>query len=151
MKQFQVDESNGIPLWIQVRKRLIYCIVSGHYKPGEQLPTVRELAAQLEINYNTVNKVYQNLERDGYIVTRRGRGTFVADIETVRLLALDSKFELLADELVQNGFEQGMTGEEVVQVVKKRVAHHESLQDGAGRTTVEATAANDEARKRRVV
>jgi GntR family transcriptional regulator len=130
MDEFCIDEQSGIPVWIQVRKRLVYAIVSGRYKSGDQLPTVRELAVQLDINYNTVNKVYQDLERDGYIVTRRGRGTFVADVSTNRLLALDNKIELLADELVREGFDFGMTGEELLQTVKNCVAQHEALTTG---------------------
>jgi len=126
-EQFQVDENSGIPLWIQVRRRLVYQIASGQYKPGEQLPTVRELAIQLNINYNTVNKVYQNLERDGYTITRRGRGTFVADLDNKTLLALDNKFDLLVDELVHQGFDFGMSGKEIVRTVEARIAQYDEL------------------------
>jgi len=119
--QFQVDENSGIPLWSQVRKRLIFLIVSGYYQPGDQLPTVRELAVQLDINYNTVNKVYQILEREGYVVTRRGRGTFVAELDDKTLLTLDNKVDLLADELVEQGFDFGMTGDEILRTVKNRI------------------------------
>ncbi|MDR1014459.1 MAG: GntR family transcriptional regulator [Coriobacteriales bacterium] len=127
MREFRIDEQSGIPVWIQVRRRLVYTIVSGQYGPGDQLPTVRELAVQLDINYNTVNKVYQDLERDGLIVTRRGRGTFVADVGANGLLALDNKIELLADELVREGLDFGMTGDEIVGAVRTRVAQHEAL------------------------
>lgn len=48
--------------------------------PGDQLPTVRGLAAEVEVNYNTVSKVYQSLEEDGYIVSKRRLGAFVADV-----------------------------------------------------------------------
>jgi GntR family transcriptional regulator len=130
MNEFRIDEQSGIPVWIQVRRRLVYTIVSGRYKPGDQLPTVRELAVQLDINYNTVNKVYQDLERDGYIITKRGRGTFVGDLSANRLLALDNKVELLADELVREGFDFGMTGDEILQAVKGCVAQHEALATG---------------------
>jgi GntR family transcriptional regulator len=127
MNEFRIDEQSGIPVWIQVRRRLVYVIVSGKYQPGEQLPTVRELAVQLDINYNTVNKVYQDLERDGYIITKRGRGTFVADGSEHMLLALDNKIDLLADELVREGLDFGMTGDEILQTVKGYVAQYETL------------------------
>ena len=130
MSKFQISETNGIPVWIQVRRRLIYLIVSRKYKPGEKLPTVRELAVQLGINYNTVNKVYQDLEREGFITTRRGRGTFVSELDQKMLLAMDNKVELLADELVRNAFELGMTSEEIVAVIKARVTHVEMLEPG---------------------
>jgi GntR family transcriptional regulator len=131
MNEFTIDDNSGIPVWIQVRKRLVFLILSGKYQPGEQLPTVRELAVQLDINYNTVNKVYQDLERDGFISTRRGRGTFVAEIDSKRLLALDNKVDLLADELVREGFDFGMTGDEIVQTVKTRVSQYQLNTAGA--------------------
>ncbi len=126
MQEFKVDENSGTPVWIQVRRRLVYCIVSGQYKPGEQLPTVRELAVQLDINYNTVNKVYQDLERDGLISTRRGKGTFVNNPDS-GLLMLDNKIDLLADELVQEAFDFGMTGDEIRQTVSACIQQYEAL------------------------
>jgi GntR family transcriptional regulator len=130
MSDFQIDDNSGIPVWIQVRKRLVYEIVSGVYKPGDQLPTVRELAIQLDINYNTVNKVYQDLERDGFITTKRGRGTFVAELDEGKLLALDNKVDLLADELVREAFDFGMTGDEIVTTVKLRISKHDNIVSG---------------------
>lgn len=127
MKKFEIDDNNGIPVWIQVRRRLIYLIISGAYKPGEQLPTVRELAVQLDINYNTVNKVYQDLERDGFITTKRGRGTFVAEQDAMVLLDLDNKIELLADDLVREAFDFGMTGDEIIQTVKGRIQQNDKV------------------------
>jgi len=128
MQEFFIDEDSGIPVWIQVRRRLLYLIVSGRYKAGEQLPTVRELAVHLDINYNTVSKVYQDLERDGFIKTKRGRGAFVAELNKNALLVLDNKVELLADELVREGLEFGMTGDEIVAVVRSRVTLNEIIE-----------------------
>lgn len=136
MKDFKIDENSGTPVWIQARRRLVYCIVSGRYKPGDQLPTVRELAVQLDINYNTVNKVYQDLERDGFIVTRRGRGTFVNELDTDSLRMLDNKIDLLADELVQEAFDFGMTGEEIIQTVDACIRQYEALNLSADDTPV---------------
>ena len=130
MKGFKIDDNSGIPVWIQVRRRLIYCITSGYYSQGEQLPTVRELAVLLDINYNTVNKVYQDLERDGFIVTKRGKGTFVAELDESTLLGLDNKVELLADDLVRSGFDFGMTGTEIISVVASQVNKYEAIAAG---------------------
>ena len=77
---FQVDERSGVPIWMQIRKRLVYLITSGKYACDTRLPSVRELSVRLGVNYNTINKVYQDLERDGFIFTKRGRGSFVADV-----------------------------------------------------------------------
>jgi len=67
-------------VWVQLRNRFVYLIKTGHYQPGDQLPSVRTLAAEAAINYNTVSKVYVNLESDGYVESIRGRGVFVRDI-----------------------------------------------------------------------
>lgn len=80
MALFEIDESSGLPVWVQLRNRFVYLIKTGHYQPGDQLPSVRTLAAEAAINYNTVSKVYVNLESDGYVESVRGRGVFVRDI-----------------------------------------------------------------------
>ena len=80
MALFEIDEKSGLPVWVQLRNRFVYLIKTGHYRPGDQLPSVRTLAAEVAINYNTVSKVYINLEHDGYVESVRGRGVFVRDI-----------------------------------------------------------------------
>ena len=69
LTEFEIDQNSGIPTWIQVKNRLSYLIGSGAYQEGDQLPTVRALAIDLDISYNTVNRAYQDLEREGYIST----------------------------------------------------------------------------------
>lgn len=69
---FQIDESSGVPIWIQIRKRLIYLIGSGHFKSSERLPSVREMSVRFGVNYNTINKVYQDLERDDIFTRNAG-------------------------------------------------------------------------------
>ena len=61
LDSYTIDKKSDIPIWVQLKQRLVYLIMSGSYKPGDQLPTVRELAVQLDINYHTVNKVYHDL------------------------------------------------------------------------------------------
>lgn len=77
-----IDETSGVPLWMQLRNRLTYLITSGIFPAGAQLPSVREMALDLNLNYNTVNKVFRDIERDGYVITRRGKGTYVAEVNT---------------------------------------------------------------------
>lgn len=77
---FELDENSSIPLWLQLKNRFIYLITSGYYKPDDKLPTVRGLAADIEVNYNTISKVYKSLEADGYIESKRRQGAFVCDV-----------------------------------------------------------------------
>ncbi len=76
---FEVDETSRLPVWMQLRNRLIFLIKRGDYAPGDQLPSVRSLAVSASINYNTVSKVYVDLEDSGYVKSVRGRGVFVTE------------------------------------------------------------------------
>jgi len=83
MKQSMLDRlhiaDTGIPIYIQLREQLLRAIGAGVWAPGAQLPTMRQVAVALKIDLNTVQRAYAELERDGVLVTTRGRGTFVAN------------------------------------------------------------------------
>src|SRR6186997_2009271 len=74
-----VNPKDPTPLHAQLERSIRVAIGSRHLRPGDQLPTVRELAVALRINANTVARVYTHLERSGALETRRGVGTFIAD------------------------------------------------------------------------
>jgi GntR family transcriptional regulator len=74
-----VNPKDPTPLHAQLERSIRVAIASGRLKPGDQLPTVRQLAVDLRVNANTVSRVYVHLERMGTLETRRGVGTFVAE------------------------------------------------------------------------
>jgi len=71
-------ENSGVPIYVQIRDQLLRAIGCGALRPGEQLPTMRELAVQLRVDLNTVRHAYDQLEETGAIVIVRARGTYVA-------------------------------------------------------------------------
>ena len=73
-----LDHRHPTPLYAQLEHGIRAAIATGRLRPNEQLPTVRQLAVELQINANTVARVYGQLERLGILETRRGIGTFVA-------------------------------------------------------------------------
>ncbi|KPV44738.1 GntR family transcriptional regulator [Alicyclobacillus ferrooxydans] len=77
MSDWSLDGSSGVPLYVQLRQQIISRIITGEWPPGFQLPTVRQLAVDVRINVNTVSKVYSQVEQEGFIVTQKGKGTFV--------------------------------------------------------------------------
>ena len=79
MQFHEVDPGGAAPVYVQLREQILHAMSRGQIKPGDQLPTVREVAVRLTINPNTVNRAYAELEREGLLETRRGRGTFVAE------------------------------------------------------------------------
>ena len=119
--QITIDGESGIPIWLQLRNRLIYLIVSGAYQPGDKLPTVRELAVDLGVNYNTVSKVYQDIERDGYIVSKRGCGTYVAQRELSPSDSVVTAVDFLIDDFVRQCRELGVPRQDIVKLVERRL------------------------------
>lgn len=113
MDNFAIDPKSPVPVWAQAKGRLLYLILSGQYKEGQKLPTVRDLAVELNINYNTVNKAYQDLERDGYVSTIRGKGAFVTDKASKGFNLLENDVDYLMDELIAKGLSLGMTGHDL--------------------------------------
>ncbi len=112
---FEINEKSSIPIWLQLKNRFIYLITSGYYKPGDQLPTVRGLAADVEVNYNTVSKVYMSLEQDGYIQSKRRQGAFVLDVSDKPGVSISSTAEIVTSEYLKRCFELGMSLEDIEQ------------------------------------
>ena len=76
---FQVDPASSKPVYQQLMDQVKLAIAGRRLRPGDKLPTVRDLAVQLRINRNTVARVYSELEREGILYTRAGHGSFVSD------------------------------------------------------------------------
>ena len=82
-----LNPSSGIPIYLQIKEQLRRAIQGRVLGPGEQLPTVRQMAAHLVVNPNTVARAYRELEQEGYIDPRRGVGTFVGVIPEAKVQA----------------------------------------------------------------
>src|SRR5262247_2299688 len=72
-----IDQRDPTPIYAQLERALRAAVATRRLRPGDQLPTVRQLAVELQVNANTVARVYADLERAGVIETRRGVGSFV--------------------------------------------------------------------------
>lgn len=118
---FAIDWESGIPLWLQVKQGLLRQILAGVYKPGEQLPTVRQLAVELSINYNTVNRAYMELEREGYIISRKGRGTFVAELDIADKQTELNVVEDIIDEFLEKIIAAGVSPDAVIDLMQKHL------------------------------
>jgi GntR family transcriptional regulator len=95
--QLRLDFQEREPIYLQIVEQVKSMLASGVLKPGDQLPTVREVAAELRINFNTAARAYRMLHEEGVISTQQGRGTYVLDappaaesrrIKRERLLAM---------------------------------------------------------------
>jgi len=76
----QIDFRSGLPIYTQIVNQLQAQVVGGVLKPGDQLPTVRALAEELRVNFNTVARAYRILDEARIISTQQGRGTYITDV-----------------------------------------------------------------------
>lgn len=81
-----ISNSSGKPIYEQITSQIKNLVITGELKPGDPLPSIRVLAKELRISVITTKRAYEDLERDGFIVSVPGKGTFVADqsIEMLR-------------------------------------------------------------------
>lgn len=121
----RINEKSGVPVWVQIRNHMVSLIKMEQIRPGDVLPTVRELAARLGVNYNTIHKVYQDLEADGLICSSRGKRSFVADVDSHALRLPDSPIDLVIDQLVSVAEEVGVSKQDVLLRVEQRFLEHE--------------------------
>jgi len=77
--EIDVEFQSGIPLYEQIAHQVLEMIDSGQLQPGDQLPTTRDLAVKLGVNFNTVARAYRMLDQGGIISTQHGRGTFILE------------------------------------------------------------------------
>jgi GntR family transcriptional regulator len=86
MMNIKLDFRSGIPIYMQVVDQIKEMIASGQLHPGDQLPTVRALALDLRINFNTVARAYRILDEIGFISTQHGRGTYILEMPSPEML-----------------------------------------------------------------
>ena len=99
----QLNYRDTRPFYQQIKDNVRQLVVSGALKKDEKLPSVRELAASLAINPNTIQRAYRELESEGYIYTLSGKGTFVAEVDQTNQLRqqeLRPKFDKIVSELL---------------------------------------------------
>lgn len=121
MFHFEKNEESRVPLWMQLRNRIVYLINSGHYQPGDQLPTIHEMAIDLSINYNTVSKVYTSLANDGYITSKRGVGAFVNGFDAGESREQSDAIEQALDECIAALTDIGLSSCDIEAAMRTRV------------------------------
>ncbi|UCG15308.1 MAG: GntR family transcriptional regulator [Phycisphaerales bacterium] len=119
-----IDPRSGAPFYRQIIDRILLAVAAGRLKPGDRLPTVRQLAIDLKVNTNTVSRAYRELEIRRVVNTHRGTGTFVAaesdaaGDEARRLEFL----EAFCDGVVADAGKLGFSLQEVVEGLHDRLA-----------------------------
>lgn len=114
----QIDNNCSKALYEQIYEEIKRLILSKALKPDEKLPSVRELAAMVKINPNTIQRAYKGLEEDNYIYTVKGKGNFVKSSEELRSIHIKNMEDRL-DETVNSLKNMGLKNDYIIELVKK--------------------------------
>jgi GntR family transcriptional regulator len=113
-----LNPQSGVPLYLQLQQQLRQRILSGQLPDGAQLPSVREMSAELHVNPLTVVKVYQLLEQEGFLESKRGLGTFVSHQKSeLRLEARRRQLDPAVEQLVTEALHLGLDEKAVASLV----------------------------------
>ena len=119
----QVDFESGVPIYMQLVDRIKQMVVNGQLQPGQQLPTMRQLATDLRINYNTVGRAYLILDQEGVISTQQGRGTYVTsrlDEGQIQKLRM-GKLRSMLGQVIREAHVLGYSREEIEWIVAEQL------------------------------
>jgi GntR family transcriptional regulator len=121
---FQLDRSTQVPLHEQIKEKIVGMIHAGQLKAGDQLPTMRALSIELKLNVNTVAHAYRELDAAGFVATRRGEGTFVANMagEAEMEIVREHKLQSLVNRLFVEAQRLGYSAVELEQAIARRHA-----------------------------
>jgi GntR family transcriptional regulator len=120
----QIDFRSELPIYVQIMDQIHEMILQGDLKPGDQLPTVRQLAIDLQVNWNTVARAYRLLDEAGLISTQQGRGTFIWEMpseEATRQLHQQT-LEGLTRRYLSEAARLGVSPQEVWRYIQKEIA-----------------------------
>lgn len=120
--QFEIHPSSGVPIYRQVMDQLRALIISGRIAPGERVPSVRQLAEELQINLMTVSKAYARLEADGVLERDRGIGMRVKSLVSGGTKAERlEQLRPLAKQLALEAWRLKLTDEQVLHIIKQEL------------------------------
>lgn len=119
----QIDFRSGLPIYTQIVNQVQSQVVAGVLKPGDQLPTVRALAEELRVNFNTVARAYRLLDEARIISTQQGRGTYITEIPPPKVTAQLRKesLEALTHRFISEAMHLDFSKAEISQMVKDQL------------------------------
>jgi GntR family transcriptional regulator len=120
----EIDFRSGLPIYLQVVERMKEMITSGRLQPGDQLPTVRALALELRVNFNTIARAYRILDESGIISTQQGRGTYILEVPPAEVKASMRRdsLQVLTARYLADADRLGSTPAEISEVFQEQVA-----------------------------
>ena len=120
-----INSSDRRPIYLQIIDEVRRAIVLGTVVPDEPLPSVRQLAAELRLNPNTVQQAYRELEREDLVYVRRGRGTFIATrpvAEEQRGAERRKLARKVAEDALREGYRHGLKVDDLIAALREAAA-----------------------------
>ena len=118
----KIDFTTSTPIYLQIIEEFKRQIVTGLLKPGDKVPSQRDLAAQIKVNANTVQRAYREMEILGLVETVRGQGTFVCQSDQIVEETKSEMLTNLVDDFVRSVQALGLSQEAILEVLKRRFA-----------------------------
>lgn len=112
-----LDYQDRRPIYEQVVEKFRILILNGVLEPGAQMPSVRQLAMELSVNPNTIQRAYMELEQEGYIYPVKGKGNYISDAEELIRSTREGYYQEVR-KLVEKGCQIGAEEEEVIRIVR---------------------------------
>lgn len=116
-----IEFDNNLPIYIQIMNYIKGEIVTGKLKPGDKILSVRELAGEMQINPNTVQRTFQELEREEIVETRRGMGRYVTSNESTILTIKKEMAKDVLDRFIRGMQDLGFQGEDILTAVAESI------------------------------
>lgn len=122
--EIEIDFRSDEPIYIQIVEQIRQKVASGELKQGDQLPTVRQLATDLRVNFNTVARAYRLLDEAGLISTQQGRGTYIWEqpspetLEQLRNQQLEALTQRYLSEVTRLGFTPKQAAQAITEELK---------------------------------
>lgn len=107
------------PVYLQIADRLTKSVLSGEYKPGEQIPSVRQLALEAAVNPNTIQHAFVELENNGLIISRNTVGRFVTDNEAIIEDCRNEMAKKIAKDFIKNMSQLSISPEQSIKIIEE--------------------------------
>ena len=128
----EIDFRSGVSITDQIVEQIYDRIVLGELRNGEQLPTVRDLAQQLKVNFNTVARAYRILDQAGVINTQHGRGTYILPEVPPQETEKSNELDRLTRDFLDQLERQGFTSAEIQAVFRRNLRERRKLEESSG-------------------
>ncbi len=122
----QINFDISKPIYEQVIAEIKRSLVRGELKPGSKLPSQRDLAKDLQVNHNTIQRAYREMEGVGFVKTVRGMGTYLTDDQSIVLKIRQEMAQGTIDRFIGEMISLGIGGQEIIQLVKDGVSKYEN-------------------------